>query len=297
MKNYITRLGVLGLILAGLVITGSTGVYAQTALTSVISSPTEGQTVFVNQSLTFSGSATGGNPTFYGYLWDFGDGTFAGATNFNKTYNTAGPKTVSLTVTDFTGAQAIATRHITVVPVVNPTTPTVDLIVNGGNGPVTVDVGSSPTITWTSTNATSCTASNAWSGSKELNGSESVGPLSSSGAFVYTLSCVGAGVTVSDSVIVNVSTSGGPVTPVISNIQVTNVTQTGATITWDTNILADSRVIYDTVSHSTLGVAPNFGYAFTTDTLNINPKVTAHSVSVTGLTPNTQYFFRVLSQS
>ncbi|MCC6290766.1 fibronectin type III domain-containing protein [Candidatus Nomurabacteria bacterium] len=297
MKNYMIRLVFLGLVLGGLVNVGYTEVYAQMALTSVINSPTEGQTVLVNQPLTFSGSATGGNPTFYGYLWNFGDGTFAGATNFSKTYNTAGPKTVSLTVTDFTGAQAITTRHIIVNPVVNPDAPTVDLMVNGGNGPLTVDTGASPTLTWTSTNATSCTASSAWSGSRELNGSESVGPLSTSGTFVYTLSCAGAGGSASDSVTVNVGTPGGPVTPVISNIQVTNVTQTGATITWDTNILADSRVIYDTVSHPTLGTAPNFGYAFTTDTLNVSPKVTAHSVSVTGLTPNTQYFFRVLSQS
>lgn len=87
---------------------------------------------------------------------------------------------------------------------------------------------------------------------------------------------------------------------VISNVQVTDKTQNAATITWTTNIPATSRVIYDTASRrvsatdgGTIGSAPNYGY--TNSTTRDDAKVTSHSVRLTGLTPNTTYYFRVLS--
>jgi hypothetical protein len=46
-------------------------------------------------------------------------------------------------------------------------------------------------LTWSSTNATACTASGGWSGSLATSGSESTGPLSQPTA--YTLTCTGAG--------------------------------------------------------------------------------------------------------
>lgn len=84
----------------------------------------------------------------------------------------------------------------------------------------------------------------------------------------------------------------------ITNISVTDVTQTSAVIHWTTNRAADSRVIYDTVSHTDISSesAPNFGYAHSTGTSDSSPKVTAHAVTVSSLSANTQYFFRVISQ-
>lgn len=84
----------------------------------------------------------------------------------------------------------------------------------------------------------------------------------------------------------------------ISNIRVTDVTQTSAIVRWTTNRAADSRVIYDTVSHPDISSAtgPNFGYAFSTATSETNLKVTEHAVTVSGLSANTQYFYRVISQ-
>lgn len=54
-----------------------------------------------------------------------------------------------------------------------------------------VSAGSSVTLSWSSSNATSCSASGGWSGGKALSGSETVGPLNQDTS--YTLSCSGDG--------------------------------------------------------------------------------------------------------
>jgi len=99
----------------------------------------------------------------------------------------------------------------------------------------------------------------------------------------------------SANVIVNV-TNAVSQKPVISNIATSNITQTGVTITWDTDIVATSRVIYDTTSHPdiTAQTAPNFGYAASTAT--DSNKVVSHSVTISGLNPGTKYYFRVISE-
>jgi hypothetical protein len=72
--------------------------------------------------------------------------------------------------------------------------------------------------------------------------------------------------------------------PVISNVRVTNITATSATITWTTNEPADSQVKYGTTS------------SVTQTTPRDATVVTSHSVTVTGLTPNTSYFYRPVSR-
>lgn len=54
-----------------------------------------------------------------------------------------------------------------------------------------VTAGSASTLTWTSTNATSCTANGAWSGAKATSGSVSTGVLNAN--TTYGLSCTGPG--------------------------------------------------------------------------------------------------------
>lgn len=83
----------------------------------------------------------------------------------------------------------------------------------------------------------------------------------------------------------------------ISNVQVSNVTTNSAVITWTTNKPATSRVIYGTTSRPDISgaSAPNYGYTSSTQTFNGTNWVTSHSVTVTGLSANTQYFFRVIS--
>ncbi|MES3005104.1 MAG: immunoglobulin-like domain-containing protein [Patescibacteria group bacterium] len=68
-----------------------------------------------------------------------------------------------------------------------PNAPTVTLTAN----PTTVTVNGSSTLTWTSTNATSCVASADWSGSKTLAGSELQSNLTTNKT--YTITCTGPG--------------------------------------------------------------------------------------------------------
>ena len=69
----------------------------------------------------------------------------------------------------------------------SPPLPTVSLLAN----PTTVNSGGSSTLTWTSSDATSCDAGGAWSGSKPLSGNQSTGTLTQTSTF--TLTCTGPG--------------------------------------------------------------------------------------------------------
>ena len=67
--------------------------------------------------------------------------------------------------------------------------------------PLIVLLTNASTITWSSTNTTSCSASGSWSGTKTISGSEAV-TISTTGNNTYTLSCTGAGGSRSSSVTV-----------------------------------------------------------------------------------------------
>ncbi len=358
------------------------------SLSASISAPNDGASFNVGQSIIFSGNATGGSAP-YAYVWNFGDDAQGGGQNFDKSYSAAGQKTITLTVTDFANRTATANRTITITAITPHPTPTVDLKVNNSDGPITIETNDAATLTWSTTNATACTASGAWSGSRGTGDSASTGILTIAGTYTYTLTCAGASGSANDSVTVNVSTtpppptatvslkanntsgsltlptgtnltlswtttnatvctasanpasaawtgsketSGSlaispvPTTPgnyvytltcngvgnsvtvtvptpntdplVITNVRVTDITQTSAIVRWTTNKPANSRVIYDTTSHPNISGAsePNFGYAHSTATQDESTLVTEHAVTLTGLAANTQYYFRVLSR-
>jgi hypothetical protein len=80
------------------------------------------------------------------------------------------------------------------------------------SGPPTVSLTSSSlkgyttensSITWSSSNATSCTASDSWSGTKATSGNENYS-FSSQGTYTFTVSCSGSGGSASDSVTIEV---------------------------------------------------------------------------------------------
>ena len=82
-------------------------------------------------------------------------------------------------------------------------------------------------------------------------------------------------------------------------VVVVEIGETSATIEWLTTHFSTSQVVYsaDGEPHSLDLGAPNYGYANSFPTPEDSTKVTAHSVTVTGLTPGTTYFFRVLSHA
>jgi len=120
------------------------------------------------------------------------------------TVNTDTKKTTTTTTTT-------PTPPVTPVVPVIPVTPAPTISLSAL--PTSLSSGSTSTLTWHTTNATSCTASGAWSGSKSTSGSITTSALSSTSN--YTLTCSGGGGTVIGSVVVTVTvppTSGTCVT-------------------------------------------------------------------------------------
>ncbi len=72
--------------------------------------------------------------------------------------------------------------------------------------------------------------------------------------------------------------------PIISNVTATNLLTNGATITWTTDIPADTQVEY--------GTATTYGFSTTPNT----QMVTSHSQAITGLQANQLYNYRVKSK-
>jgi hypothetical protein len=161
-----------------------------------------------------------------------------------------------------TGAGGSAT-HTATVSVTNAA-PTVNLAASPG----TVQTGANTTLTWSSTNATSCTASGGWLGSRATSGSSTTGALNTT--TIYALACIGAGGTANKTATVTVAavvngtatlswkapttnTDGTPVTPL-----------SGYTIYYGTSPSA--------LSHS------------------ISASATATSYEITGLAPGPWYF-------
>jgi uncharacterized small protein (DUF1192 family) len=93
-------------------------------------------------------------------------------------------------------------------------------------------------------------------------------------------------------------TAQAPPTPVISNVRVTAVTETTATVTWDTDVASDSRVAYaataspppDFAGYPTQGVACAAG-----GTGCATSGADGHAVTLRGLDPSTRYYLEARS--
>lgn len=111
-----------------------------------------------------------------------------------------------------------------------PPSPTVTLSAN----PTSVTAGGSSTLNWSSTNATSCTASGGWTGTKATSGSGSVGPLSATTSF--NLACTGQGGTANTSTTVTVNTTQVPAAPTVYLSPLTQTYAVGATFTVEVKV-------------------------------------------------------------
>lgn len=104
--------------------------------------------------------------------------------------------------------------------------PTLSLSASPTSGPS----GTSSTLTWSSANATSCTASGGWSGTRPTSGTYSTGALSSTRT--YTLACTGNGGTVSRSATVTIA-SGSPSPTLTLSVSPTTVPSgASSNLTW-----------------------------------------------------------------
>ncbi len=83
--------------------------------------------------------------------------------------------------------------------------PTVDVKVNGSDGPLSFIEPAGFTVSWSSTNATTCSALNNLTGSISTSGSKALSSVLQ-GSYRYTVQCANsAGTTVSDTVVVTVN--------------------------------------------------------------------------------------------
>src|ERR1700678_466904 len=127
------------------------------------------------------------------------------------------------------------------------------------SAPSIVASGGSTTITWSSTNATTCTASGAWSGTESVSGTHDTGALTAD--TTYTLSCTGPGGSTEQSTTVTMSVpaalactgSNGPLTLNVSAIRTAGVSPFlmffDATGTTDTSIAANTTA-FQNVSYT-----------------------------------------------
>ena len=124
-----------------------------------------------------------------------------------------------------TGPGGTASQSTTVS--VKSALPTVSLSV----GPSAISSGASATLTWSSTNATACTASGAWSGTKALSGSQSTGALTAGAT--YTLSCTGTGGSAQQSATVSVKAAAPTVSLSVSPSSITR--GNSASVVWSSS--------------------------------------------------------------
>jgi len=97
---------------------------------------------------------------------------------------------------------------------------------------------------------------------------------------------------------------GGGLPPglTISNEAIVDTTETSATMTWSTSHYSTGYIIYGTASEKhtldlsdTAGTPPKYGYEHATPEIDITPKATSHTTTITDLTPGTTYFYRAVS--
>ncbi|MBE0619247.1 MAG: DUF3443 domain-containing protein [Burkholderiales bacterium] len=147
-----------------------------TVIVSIAANPAS---LTVGQSTTLTWSSSNATACQASGAWS---GTVALSGTQLVTPSAAGSYTYTLT------CDGVAKSASVVVAASATSLPTVSLSLD----PASVPVGQSSTLTWSSTNATSCVASGAWAGSRATSGNISVSQTIA-GTYNYSLTCTGAG--------------------------------------------------------------------------------------------------------
>jgi len=142
----------------------------------------------LGQSSVLAWSATSSSS----FSIDQGVGSVSG---ISKTVTPAQTTTYTLTASNTQGS---ATKTLTIT-VASVSQPRVDIKADNQDGPITIDYNGRATISWSSSNVSSCTATGGVSGTA---GSYSTGSLTASRT--YTVSCSSSSANVSDNVLVSV---------------------------------------------------------------------------------------------
>jgi len=132
----------------------------------------------------------------------FGDWTGSKPTSGSET---SAPLAADSTFTLVCGGAGGATSQSVNVTVNAPPPPPAATVSLSAN-PLSVSYNGSSTLSWSSSNATSCTASGAWTGSRATSGSQTLSSLTTTSTFILT--CIGAGGSASQSVTVSVEPQG-----------------------------------------------------------------------------------------
>jgi hypothetical protein len=195
--------------------------------------------------------------------------------------------TYTLTCTNATGSAAQSTTVTVSAP-----TPTVQLTAN----PTSVTSGNTSTLSWSSTNATSCAASGGWSGTDGTSGSQVTVALLATTKF--TLTCTGPGGSAAQSTIVTVTAapptiSGTPPATVAAGSQYTfspvSTAPTGATLTFTVTDLP-SWATFNTTTGQLSGtptannVGPYDGIVITVSDGTQSASLAAFTITVTSAT-------------
>jgi CubicO group peptidase (beta-lactamase class C family) len=121
------------------------------------------------------------------------------------TFANAGEHVLELKASD--GALT-TTDQVKVTVAAAPAAPTVSLAAS----PTTLEANGRTTLTWSSTNASACTASGAWQGGKGTSGEEQSAALAA-GTHTFTLECTGAGGSAQQTVTVTANAPAPPPPP------------------------------------------------------------------------------------
>lgn len=165
--------------------------------------------------------------------------------------------------------------------------PTVTISAN----PTSVSYNGTSTITWSSTNSTSCTATggaNSWAGTKATSGSFATGALTTN--TTYTITCSDGSVSSSaSSATVTVGSQTGSQASVTTN-SASNTTISSATL----NGLVNGNNL-STNAWFEYGTSSSFGYS--TPQNSFGTGSSNYSYTISGLIPNTNYYFRAVAEN